>query len=123
MNKQELQELKAKCETATQGVWRVDFKEPDWYGIESDSDKGGWICVSEEKEYPHHHPVLISKKNAEYIAAANPTAILRLIESYESALGVIEFYSTGSWEGIKTPKFVMDKGDLARDFLRSVGEE
>ena len=36
------------------------------------------------------------------------------IADYEGAL---EFYSSGSWHRIQTPKFVLDKGDIAREAL------
>lgn len=52
-----------RAEKATPGTWTIDFKEPNWFGIESDKDSGDWVVCGDESEFPRP-----TKVNAEFIA-------------------------------------------------------
>lgn len=82
----DIAKLKELAEAATPGPWTINEKDPDvLYEIEIGANaQGGYI---EQKPYYPMAPELV--EDARFIAAANPAAVLELIEQLEFAEGML----------------------------------
>jgi hypothetical protein len=131
MTPQQLAEIKRLAGKATPGPWFVH----DEFGLcrgDSTNEKKSWPIDCHETDL--------------YIAAANPEAILKLIDSYEKMVKCVEFYGseeamscrlrckseyspkclTGDSDYFQDPAdlpILQDGGKLARETLKEVGHE
>ena len=112
-----IEELKRLAEAATPGPWEIDDMLADITGIEVWSTDG-MLCES------------ISEENARYIAAANPAAVLELIDIYYGCKDALEAVVNQRQEllaalkdaremvedwGAYAPEYMQDKYDLQGD--------
>jgi hypothetical protein len=83
MNPQQLAEIKRLAGEATHGKWTANptINAQICYGVYA---KNGWIYSNG------------GTSNNKFVAAANPEAILKLIDSYEKLVKCVEFY--GNWK-------------------------
>lgn len=89
MNEKDIQRLKTLAKVAQDGEWNAVGARSKGYCITGDSFRNRTNIVTSCDEYGHFGPIH-SKANAEYIAAANPDTILKLIAQAELAKGIPE---------------------------------
>ena len=125
--------LRQLAEAATSGPWQVITDEhPHYHGGTHKERriftvwhhpqlKGPWgivnnsVGIGAEKGGPARHMVSIEEKNADYIAAANPTAILALLDTIDVQRRLLEraeavLVNSAYW-----------KSDLSRDIAVHLG--
>lgn len=90
--------LEALAKQATPGPWEVsDFDsgvnlayEPDHLRTQSYGCDNRFVCDLNDGEYHKYESKEEQKANAQFIAAANPAAILEMIEKFKSRLAYLE---------------------------------
>lgn len=76
-------ELRRLAEAATPGPWEVKHTS-DGDVIQTEYERGGWEIADERADVPH--------QNAAFIAAANPSTILSLLDELEACRKDAERY-------------------------------
>lgn len=108
MTSEKLTELRRLCEAATKVSkdWWVDHDDThvgalqilddrDWYWVSGDMSKpdDGYSGACSDEGY--RGPKEVVQAHCRFVAAANPAAILDLLNQYEKAVGVIKYYRGG----------------------------
>lgn len=83
-------ELRRLAEAATPGPWesvkRSEYDGSDYFLIQTQEERNGWEIAEIRMDVPH--------ENAAFIAAANPSTILSIIDELEACRNDAERYRT-----------------------------